>query len=1161
MSDRPFVHLHCHTDYSLLDGACEIEQLMELAEQQGMPALAMTDHGNLFGAVKFYNAARARGIHPIIGCEAYVSQQGRLVRSDTDRYHHLVLLCESQEGYRNLIRLVSAGFLEGFYYKPRIDRDLLAKHSKGLIALSACLRGDINEMLLADEYEEAKRRAYTYQDIFGRGNFFLELQDHGLDPDRKLLPQVNRLSQETGIPPVATNDSHYLRKEDARAHDVLLCIQTGKTMSDASRMKFWTPDFYLKSRAEMMALFGEVEEALDRTAEIAERCHVKLDKVTEPFPHFDVPSGHTTDSYFEYVARQGFERRRGRLEALAAAGRLKHELREYTERLDREIQMIQQMKFSGYFLIVWDFIRFAKSQSIPVGPGRGSAAGSLASYSMGITDIDPLHYGLLFERFLNPERVSLPDIDIDFCMNRRGEVIQYVTEKYGREQVAQIITFNTLGARAAIKDVGRVLDMSFAEVDRLTKMIPGILNITLDQAMKMEPGLGEAARKDPRVAEVLQIARRIEGMCRNASVHAAGVVISPVPLQDLVPLYRTNRDEIVTQFDMNGLEKLSLLKMDFLGLTTLTIIHDALELIEKNHGVKLEVDDLPMTDVATFEIFAKGYTSGVFQFESQGMRDILRRSQPTRIEDLIALNAVYRPGPIQGGMIDDFIDRKQGRKEIAYDLPELKEILEETYGVIVYQEQVMQISNRLAGYSLGEADLLRRAMGKKKADEMAAQRERFIAGARAKGFQQRKVAKIFDLMEQFAGYGFNKSHAAAYAYLAYVTAYLKAHYPTDFMAALLTSETGNTAKIVKYINECEEMGIRVLSPDVNSSDWSFTPDLTVPGRGGIRFGLGAVKNLGRSAVEAIQKARGEVGQFRSLIQFCEKVDLSALNRRMLESLIKAGAMDSLGASRAQLYAGIERAMEVGQRAQRDQISGQAGLFFADPGDGQALEEPLPVVPDWTLAEKLAGEKDMLGFYITGHPLEQYKDKVKELASHDSSTLEGLERGAEVTLCGILSGIQRRRNKEGKPWASMQLDDRQGAIEALVFTTNYERLEQELVEDRAVMVKGSALPEENGPPKISVTEIVPLEVARVALPSLISIRVWLGPDKSTGDDRAAALRDLFERKPGESEVRLRLEKSRDFSVILDVDSKVRPDKQFRAEVERICGPEALEELAN
>ncbi|MCL4854881.1 MAG: DNA polymerase III subunit alpha, partial [Bryobacteraceae bacterium] len=668
------------------DGACEIEQLMEVVEQQKMPAIAMTDHGNLFGAVEFYNKAVAKGIHPVIGCEVYVAQQGYKNRSDTNRYNHLVLLAETQEGYRNLIDLVSTGYLEGFYYKPRIDKDLLSSHAKGLIAMSACLKGDINETLLSERYDEARRLAHEYQDMFGRGNFFLEIQDHGLDPDRKVVPLVNRLSQESGIPMVATNDSHYLRRQDSRAHEILLCIQTGKTFSDASRMRWDNPEFYLKSRDEMLRMFGEMESALDATWDIAQRCRVKLNKVSEPFPRFEVPPEHSTDTYFEYVARQGFEKRRARLEPLSRAGRLKHDLGEYSERLDREIKMIQQMKFSGYFLIVWDFIRFAKSQGIPVGPGRGSAAGSLVSYAMEITDIDPLEYGLLFERFLNPERISMPDIDIDFCTHRRGEVIQYVTEKYGREQVAQIITFGTLGAKAAIKDVGRVLDMTFAEVDRLTKLVPNQLNIRLAEAIAKEPGFEEAARKDARVSDVLEVAQRLEGKCRNASVHAAGVVISPVPLKELVPLYRTNREEIVTQFDMKGLEKLGLLKMDFLGLTTLTIIRDAVELIRKHRGVQLEIEEIPLDDPKTYEIFSKGFTSGVFQFESAGMRDILRRYQPARIEDLCALNALYRPGPIQGGMIDDFIDRKHGRREVAYDLPELKRVLEETYGVIVYQE-------------------------------------------------------------------------------------------------------------------------------------------------------------------------------------------------------------------------------------------------------------------------------------------------------------------------------------------------------------------------------------------------------------------------------------------------------------------------------------------
>ncbi len=1150
----PFVHLHCHTDYSLLDGACEISQLMDIVAAQQMPAVAMTDHGNLFGAVEFYNQARAKGIHPVIGCEVYVAQQGHKVNNESNRYNHLVLLCENQEGYRNLIQLVSTGYLDGFYYKPRIDKDLLSRHSKGLIALSACLRGDINETLLADKYDEARKLAYEYTDLFGFRNFFLEMQDHGLDPDKKAMPLVNRLSADTGIPLVVTNDSHYLRRDDARAHEILLCIQTGKTMSDPNRMRFEQNAFYLKTREEMMTLFGEVEHALDRTYDIAQRCQLKLDPVKEPFPKFDVPEGHSIDTYFEYVAREGFEKRRGRLEALAAQGRLKCNLAEYAERLDREIKTIQQMKFSGYFLIVWDFIRYAKTHHIPVGPGRGSAAGSLVSYSMEITDIDPLQYGLLFERFLNPERISMPDIDIDFCTRGRGSVIQYVTEKYGREQVAQIITFGTLGARAAIKDVGRVLDIGFGDVDKITKLIPTQpLNIKLKEARKIEPQIDELARREPRVKEVLEVAERLEGMARNASVHAAGVVISPAPLKELVPLYKTNKDEIVTQYDMVGLEKLGLLKMDFLGLTTLTIIDDALKLIEKHRGVKLVVEEIPLDDQKTYQaVFHKGYTSGIFQFESAGMRDILRRYQPDRLEDLCALNALYRPGPM--GMIDDFIERKHGRKEVVYDLPEMKEILEETYGVMVYQEQVMQISNRLAGYSLGDADLLRRAMGKKKVEEMVKQRARFVEGAKANGHPQRKIEKIFDLMEKFAGYGFNKSHSAAYAYLAFVTAYLKTHYPLDFMSALLTSQTGNTAQVVKYINECREMGIKVLAPDVNVSGFDFTPD-----HDGIRFGLGAIKNVGAAAVESIVAARASGGRFRSLYEFCERVDLGAVNRRMIESFIKAGAMDSLEGSRAQLTAIIDSAMESGARAHKDRESGQSGLFSTLIEEQAPTEHPLPKIQDWTDHEKLTGEKEMLGFYITGHPLDAHMDKVRELATHTTGKLEGLAKNTEIALCGILTGIARRRSKEGKLWASMQIEDLEGSIEAMVFSTQYERLMSSLSEDKAVLVRGLVLPEENAPPKISIQDIVALENARVSLPSLISIRVPV--NGMNGADRAAELQQLFNQKPGETEVRLRLEKPRDFSVILDVTVKVRPDKEFCAEVARICGAEAMEVLAS
>jgi DNA polymerase III subunit alpha len=1155
MAETPFVHLHNHTDYSLLDGACEIDQLMEVVAAQKMPAVAMTDHGNLFGAVQFYNTAKAHGIHPVIGCEVYVSQQGMKTRSDSDRYNHLILLCENQDGYRNLINMVSTAFLEGFYYKPRIDKDLLAAHSKGLICLSACLRGDLNETILAEKYDDARRLAYTYREMFGKDNFFLEIQDHGLEQDKRLVPQVNRLSIETGIPLVVTNDSHYLRREDARAHEILMCIQTGKTMSDPNRMHWDHPDFYLKSRDEMMALFGELEDAVNRPWEIAQRCNVGLEKVLDPFPRFEIPATHTTDSYFAYVARQGFEKRRVRLEALRASGYLKHDLPVYVERLDREIEMIQQMKFSGYFLIVWDFIRFSKSKNIPVGPGRGSAAGSLVSYAMQITDIDPLQYGLLFERFLNPERISMPDIDIDFCMNRRGEVIQYVTEKYGREQVAQIITFNTLAARAAIKDVGRVLDMSFADVDRITKLVPNVLNIKLKEAIATEPGFAALARQDPRVQEVLDVAGRLEGFARNASVHAAGVVISPEPLKNIVPLYRTNREEVVTQYDMNGLEKLSLLKMDFLGLTTLTIIDDALKLIQRHRGVEVKIEDIPLDDRLTYEaVFQKGNTSAVFQFESPGMRDILRRSQPDRIEDLVALNALYRPGPM--GMIDDYIERKQGRQAVAYDLPEMEEILSETYGVMVYQEQVMQISNRVAGYSLGDADLLRRAMAKKKAEEMAMQRQRFLEGATAKGHPLRKVEKVFDLMEQFAKYGFPKAHSTAYAYLAFVTAWLKTHYSIEFMSAQLTSQTGNSPQIVKYINECREMNIRVLPPDVNASEYTFTPVRDESGDA-IRFGLGAVKNVGQNAVEAIIKARAELGRFSSIYQFCEHADMTAINRRVMESLVRAGAMDGLSGTRAQLLLALDAAIETGNRAAKDRECGQAGLFGGGPAE-EHHEPALPRANDWTLKEKLQGEKEMLGFYITGHPLDSYDEKICELATHDSTNLEGLEKGAEVALCGMISGVQKRRNREGKAWASLVIEDRSGSIEAMVFTTQYDRLVTSLVEDQAVLIRGSALPEEGNPTKVSVQEVVPLDVARVPLPSLIGIKVFVGRN---GIDRAAELRRLFERKPGETQVRLRLESARDFSVILDVPAKVRPDREFRAELTRICGPDMMEVLGS
>ena len=1146
----PFIHLHCHTDYSLLDGACEITRLMDLAERQEMPAAAITDHGNLFGAVQFYYEATKRGIKPIIGCEVYVSQEGHTTRSETDRYNHLLLLCKDQEGYRNLIKLVSTAFLDGFYYKPRIDKDLLSLHHKGLICTSACLRGDLNEALLQKGYEEGRRLAYQYQDIFGKDDFYLEVQDHGLDLDKQLIPQLNRLSQETGIPLVATNDAHYLTRADAKAHDALLCIQTGKTLDEPNRMRFQTEEFYLKSREEMLKTLDGNEDPLNRTWEIAQKCNLKLETVSNPFPKFEVPAEHSTDSYFEWVARQGFEKRRPRLEAMAAQGRLKRPLPEYIERLEHEMRIIQQMKYSGYFLIVWDFIRYAKLRDIPVGPGRGSAAGSLVAYAMDITDIDPLQYGLLFERFLNPERVDMPDIDIDFCMHRRGEVIQYVTEKYGREQVAQIITFNTMAAKAAIKDVGRVMDMPFAEVDRLTKLVPNVLNIKLAEAIKREPALAEQQKKDPRVAELMEVAQRLEGVARNPSVHAAGVVIAPQPLQELVPLYKTAKDEIVTQYDMKSLDKLSLLKMDFLGLTTLTVIDEALRLLKQEKDIDLKQEDLPLDDKKTYGLLSRGLTSGVFQFESDGMRDILRRYEPERLEDLIALNALYRPGPIQGGMVSDFIDRKHGRKPVTYDLPVLKEILEETYGVIVYQEQVMQIANIVAGYSLGEADLLRRAMGKKKPEEMAAQRQRFIEGALERDFPKRKAGKLFDLMEQFAGYGFNKSHSAAYGFVAYVTAYLKAHYPVFFMAALLSAESGNMAKVAKYIAECRDMEIEIRPPDFNSGYWGFTPS----GDEAILFGLAAIKNVGRTAVEEVVAARKQKGQFKSLFHFAESVDWQHLNKRMLESAIKAGAMDSLGGHRSQLMAGLDRAVEMGQKASRDRATGQHGLFAAMEQESPETEDTLPDVPEWPERQKLSGEKEVLGFYVTGHPLNAYRDKIADLTELDSAGLEGLSTGTPVALCGVLGSIARKRNREGRKWAAAVLEDLQGSVDLLVFANQYEALAPMLEEDQPVFLRGDMRVDESGPCKVSVTEIVPLDVARARLPKQVAITLRLD---NGADEAAEHLRELFARKPGETDVRLRLLRSKDFLAFYDLGAHVRADREFQAEVERICGAGSLE----
>jgi DNA polymerase III subunit alpha len=1152
-----FVHLHLHTDYSMLDGACDVEKLVARVRELGMPAVAMTDHGNIFGAVHFVNAAHKEGVKPIVGCELYVCKKGdhRIERTppEGDTYNHLLVLAENEEGYRNLVRITSEASLHGFYYKPRVSKQFLSEHSKGLIGLSGCLKGEVAEFLTEEKYAAAREAAATYRDIFGKDNFFLEIQDQGLEQEHRIRPGLIQLEKDLGSPLVATNDSHYLCEEDAHAQDVMLCIQTGKSIQEPNRMKFQGNQFFVKSYEEMARVFKDSPDVLTRTLAIAERCSMKLEKVSSPFPHFDVPPGFTLDSYFEHVTREGFARRLDMLRPLEGQGRLKHSLSDYEQRLSREIAIIQQMKFSGYFLIVWDFIRYAKEHNIPVGPGRGSAAGALVAYSLGITDIDPLQHELLFERFLNPERVSMPDIDIDFCMNRRGEVIDYVTRKYGRENVAQIITFGTMAAKAAIKDVGRAMDIPYTDVDRIAKMVPTTLNIKLDDAINDSPELKKAYESDDKVRELLDTARKLEGLVRNAGVHAAGVVIAPRPLTELVPLHKTKNDEIVTAFDMVAIEKMGLLKMDFLGLTTLTILDDALKLIEQVREQKMVLDDIPLEDTETYEkVFHKGLTSGVFQFESHGMRDVLRRYQPNSIEDLTALNALYRPGPIQGGMIDDFIERKHGRRKIEYELPELKGILAETLGVIVYQEQVMQIANRLAGYSLGEADLLRRAMGKKKAEEMAQQRERFVQGATHRGFPTKKIEKIFDLMAQFAGYGFNKSHSAAYALLAYHTAYLKTHFPVEFMAALLTSVTGNTDDVVKYINECREMGIAVEPPDINVSDANFTPHGAA-----IRFGLAAVKNVGHNAIDSIVAGRKKLRSYKTIFEFCENVDLRLLNKRVLESLIKSGAMDSLG-RRAQLMAVIDKAMERAQKVQRDAESGQHGLFGVfQQEDEHAHNDKLPNIPDWDEHMRLASEKEILGFFITGHPLEKYREKLEDFRALSTAEISGLKNSTgkdEVYAGGVICNVRILKSKRGDFYAQGTFEDMEGSVDMLVFPEAFRRLQDKVKLEVPVLVRGGVRIEEGSNPKLTVSEIIPLEEAQPRLPRSIRVRI---PVETATDNTIDALHTVFTERQGQAKVLFDVERQGDFMVVMEAEGyNVQPDRIFIARVEELCGRGAV-----
>src|SRR5271156_1588670 len=1161
-----FTHLHLHTDYSLLDGACDVEKLVAHVDSIGQKAVAITDHGNIYGAVHFFEAATARGVKPILGCELYICpQEDHRAAPEKDKYHHLLVLAENDEGYRNLVRITSEASLHGFYRKPRVSKNYLAKHAKGLIGFSGCLAGELCTNLMAGKYEEAKATAGRYQDIFGRGNFFLEIQDQGLELEKKIHADLFRLEKELDIPLVATNDSHYLCEDDHHAHEVLLCVQTADSIHNPKRFKFDSDQFYVKSAAEMERLFSHAPQVVSRTMQFAERCGFKLSKVTNPFPEFAVPPGHTIDSYFAEVCRMGFRKRLDTaIRHLGERGLRRRPISDYEERLEREIDCIKQMKFAGYFLIVWDFIKYAREVNIPVGPGRGSAAGSLVSYAMQITDIDPLQNNLLFERFLNPERISMPDIDIDFCMNRRGEVIDYVTRKYGRDQVAQIITFNTMAAKAAIKDVGRALDMPYGEVDRIAKMIPATIGITIDAALKDKGPLAQAYDNDTVIRELIDTAKKLEGLVRGAGVHASAVVIAPRPLTELVPVNRTKNDEIVTAYDMKAVEKMGLLKMDFLGLTTLTVIDDCLKLIKLNKGIDLDMATVPLDDTRTYEqVFHKALTSGIFQFESGGMRDVLRRYKPTSVEDLTALNALYRPGPIQGGMIDDFIERKWGRRKVEYELPELEVILKETLGVIVYQEQVMQIANVLAGYSLGDADLLRRAMGKKNAEEMAQQRDRFVTGAVAKGHPREKIKRIFDLMEQFAGYGFNKSHSAAYALLAFQTAYLKTYYPIEFMSALLTSEISKPENVVKYIKECREMGIAVEPPDVLFSGADFTPH----GKG-IRFGLTAIKNVGRNAIDSILAARAaleaEGKSFASYWEFCEKVDLRLMNKRVLESLIKAGALDSLG-RRSQLIAAADKAMERAQKAQRDSAAGQHGLFgiFDEEPSPSRGANDLPNIPDWDENLRLQSEKEVLGYFVSGHPLDKYAEKLRNLPGVvDTATALDMKpapsngrRGQapenDIAIAGVIVGLKVAKSKRsGELYAQAALEDTVGKIELICFPKDYERLAASLRIEVPVLVRGQLRAEEDAAPKLAVSSVQALEDIKVRLPQNVRIRV---PLERASEATLFELKSIITAAPGPAKFMLNLEQAGEFCVVLEpAGQAIAADRAFIERAELLLG---------
>ncbi|MCM8765726.1 MAG: DNA polymerase III subunit alpha [Candidatus Omnitrophica bacterium] len=1101
MKHARFVHLHVHSQYSLLDGACRIPELLDLANHYLMPAIAITDHGNMFGAIEFYLQAMEKGIKPIIGCEVYIAPKSRFEKTShgiQDAAYHLTILAKDEEGYKNLIKLVTKGYLEGFYYKPRIDKELLAQSARGLLGLSGCLKSELSHLLSTEQFKTALTILDEFKQIFGKNNFYIEIQNQNLKEQFKINQRAIECAKELQLPLVATNDVHYLRKEEAPAHEILLCIQTQTNIQDPHRMRFGSDEFYFKSPEEMEKHFQEVPEALSNTLVITEQCNLELDFKQIHLPHFSPPEGKTKFEYLQELCLEGLKER------------YPNPSPEVKQRLEYELQVIKQSGFVGYFLIVWDFVHYAKSKNIPVGPGRGSAAGSLVSYLLGITDIDPLKYGLLFERFLNPERISMPDMDIDFCYERRPEVIDYVVEKYGKENVAQIVTFGTMLARAVVRDVGRALNMPYGEVDKIAKLIPQDPGIDLKQAIKIEPQLEHLYKTDPQVQRLLETALSLEGLTRHVSTHAAGVVIAEKPLTEYIPLCKMGEGQIITGYAMEALEKIGLLKIDFLGLRTLTVINETLKIIQRSRNISLEINSIPMDDRETFQMLQRGETLGVFQLESAGMRELLKRIKPERFEDIIAILALFRPGPIGSGMIEDFIKRKRGEVSVRYDHKKLEPILKETYGTILYQEQVMRIASEIGGFSMAEADVLRRAMSKKNPEAMDRARKSFLEGAKKNGIDPEVAHKIFNQIEYFAGYGFNKSHSAAYALISYRTAYLKANFTPEFMTALLTSERDNTEKVVQYINECARLNIQVLPPDINESFANFT--LVSPQT--IRFGLTAIKNVGQIAVEEIVRARREKGPFQNLYDFCERVDLRTVNHKVIESMIKCGAFDRFGLKRAQLMAILDDAIEVANSLQKDRTAKQFTIFeLSSTPQFRKGYKPIPNIKEWPESQLLNFEKELLGFYVTGHPLARYEEFIRTYSRIRITELNRLKEGEEVFLCGMISRFKKTTTRrENELMSIVTLEDLSGEVETLVFPEVHKKFEKFIYNHSCIFLHGKLSLREDSP-RIIATELFPIEEARRRFTKTIVLNIVRG----LLDEDLEALRNIFKANPGKTKV--------------------------------------------